>query len=84
MSTAPTLICEWPKNARETVRVSLDQYHGRDTIDLRVWWIDDADQLRPGKSGITLAVRHLPDLASAISQALDEAKARGLLDGERS
>jgi hypothetical protein len=78
--TAPTIIAEWAKNSRETVRVSLAQYQGRDTVDVRTWWTSDAGELRPGKSGITLAVRHLPDLASAITQALAEAKARGLID----
>ena len=78
---SPVIVAEWPKNSRETVRVSLDQYRDRDTIDIRSWWTDAAGKLRPGKSGITLAVRHLPDLAEAIDKALAEAKGRGLLDG---
>jgi hypothetical protein len=40
------------------VRVALDQYNGRHTIKARVWYHDDDDDLKPGKTGITLALRN--------------------------
>lgn len=74
----PLVISEWPRNAREVIRVALDHYQGRHTVNFRVWY-HDGDVLKPGKSGITLAVRHLPAMADAIAKALDEARELGLL-----
>ena len=80
----PITIAQWDHNAREVVRVALDLYNGRHTINARVWYRDD-DDLKPSKSGITLAVKHLPALADAIGDALDKARDLGLLHdgGER-
>jgi hypothetical protein len=76
-----TLIAAWPKNSREEIRVNLDRFKERDTIDIRVWWFD-GDERKPGRSGITLAVRHLASLAEALAKALVEAERRGLLSGD--
>lgn len=76
----PIIIAEWDRNAREVVRVALDYYNGRHTINARVWYHDD-DGLKPGKTGITLAVKHLPALAEALAKAEVRARELGLLDG---
>ncbi|CAH1692292.1 hypothetical protein CHELA1G11_21063 [Hyphomicrobiales bacterium] len=65
----PVTISEWQKNTRETVRVRLDVFHDRATVDVR--------------TGITLAERHLPALAAGIVQALETAQAAGLAKEER-
>jgi hypothetical protein len=81
MTEAPaTVIAEWDRNAREVVRVALDQYNGRHTINVRVWYRDDGDTLKPGRAGITLAVKHLPALCDAMAKALAKARHLGLLD----
>jgi hypothetical protein len=61
----------------EVVRVALDQYNGRHTINGRVWYHDDDDVLKPGKTGITLALKHLPALADAMGKALATARDLG-------
>jgi len=71
--TFPHLIAEWPRNSREVIRVALDQYNGRFTLNIRVWYRDQAGELRPGKTGVTLALKHLPEMAAALSRALDVA-----------
>jgi hypothetical protein len=76
------LIAAWPKNSREEVRVCLDPYKDTDTVDLRTWWRDGNNELRPGRSGLTLALRHLPRIAEALTKALYEAERRGLLSEE--
>jgi hypothetical protein len=76
------LIAAWAKNDREEIRVHLDRYKDTDTVDLRTWWRDGNDELRPGRSGLTLAVRHVPKLAEALTKALEEAEHRGLLSEE--
>jgi hypothetical protein len=77
----PLTIGEWAKG-RDTIRVRLDRFNGRDILDVRLWWTDEAGDLRPGRSGITVAVAHLPRLADALVAAVDEARALGLLPPE--
>jgi hypothetical protein len=75
----PIVIAEWHRNAREVVRVALDLYNGRHTINARVWYCD-GEEVKPSKLGITLAVKHLPALADALAKALVAARQIGLLD----
>jgi hypothetical protein len=56
---------------RESIRIALDLFNGRHTIDVRAWWKDDVGNLRPVRGGITIAVRHLPALADGLANALD-------------
>lgn len=76
----PIVVAEWDRNSREVVRVALDLYNGRHTINARIWFHGD-DGLRPGKSGLTLSVKHLPALAEALLQAEHRARALGIIDG---
>ena len=62
------------------MRVALDIYNGKHTVNARVWY-RDGDELKPGKSGITLAVKHLPALADALVKAERHARELGLVDG---
>ncbi len=72
---------EWPRNNREDVRVRLDLFKDKVIVDCRTWWRDAEGELRPGKGGLTLAVRHLPALTEALQVALAYAGGSGLLDG---
>lgn len=74
--TEPVVIAEFPKNSRESVRVALDEFKGQTLISIRVFYKDSADEWRPGRSGLSMAVHHLPHLAEALAAA--EAKAREL------
>ncbi len=62
------IVASWPRNSRETIIVKLGEYQGNAVVDVRTWF-DGGDGLRPGRSGITLAVKHLPALATAITKA---------------
>ena len=84
MDKLPIVIAEFEKNGRETVRVVLEDYKGTTIIAARVRYRDHADELRPGRSGIGMAVKHLPALADAFSNALVCAREQGLLpDGDQ-
>ena len=72
------IISEWRRNKREMIRITLSEFQGTPTIDCRVWF-STGDGNKPGKAGITLGIRHLPDLVNAFALALHEAKARGLI-----
>ena len=75
----PITLAEWPRNSRETARVRLDLFSGQVVVDCRSWWRDADGELRPGKSGLTLSVRHLPALAAAMDAALAHARSTGHL-----
>src|SRR5262249_1774181 len=75
----PIVIAEWPKNGRgELVRVTLDEFKGRATFDARVWFEAEDGTHKPTKSGLTIALSHLPRIAEAVTRALAEALRRGL------
>ena len=74
----PIIVAEWERSARERVRVTLDH----DVIEVRCFFTgDDEDPPRPGRTGITLPLSHLPALAAGIAKAHEDAKRRGLIDG---
>jgi hypothetical protein len=79
----PIVIARWWRNrAGQAVVVRLGDYHGRPMVDLRIWFTADDGVLKPTTKGLSLHVRHLPQLLSAISKALAKARELGLLDEE--
>jgi hypothetical protein len=75
------IISEWRRNKREMIRIALSEYQGHKTVDIRVWYAT-GDGNRPTRTGLTLGLRHLPDLANALALAHYEAKARGLIKSD--
>jgi hypothetical protein len=53
--------------------------NGRPVIDIRAWWTSNDGELKPGRSGITMSVQHLPSLALALVKAQAAAVEMGLL-----
>jgi hypothetical protein len=76
----PITVAEWPRNGRERIRISLGQYHGRDVVSLRTWYMGEDGEERPGRDGITLDIHHVPKLAKAFKRAERRAKKVGLID----
>lgn len=76
--TLPLLIAEWARNSRDRIRVRLNSYHGRTTIELREWYPEDGEW-KAGRAGITLGVEHLRTLADAFAKALEAAQSRNLI-----
>lgn len=81
MTTATVICAQFRRNKRESVKVSLANFRGTTTIDVRCWYTtDDGDW--PTRAGITISAKHLPELAAGINRALDEATARGLVKSD--
>jgi hypothetical protein len=49
-------------------------------VDVRAWWRDSDDKWKPGRGGLTLAIKHLPDLAAGLAKALSMAEELKLLE----
>ena len=74
------IIAEWRKNSRETLRVRLDIYQGQKVICARSWYQASDGTLKPGRGGLTISIRHLRALASALAKAEETANAAGLFE----
>jgi hypothetical protein len=77
--TPAIIIAEIEKSARETIRVALTAYEGTPTLSIWVWDRTASGELRPGKGGLVVGLRHLPSLAAALAAALVTARANGRL-----
>ena len=45
----PWIIDEWKKNSGEVIRVAIGLYNNKNVISIRTWYLDDNDELKPGK-----------------------------------
>ncbi len=77
--SAEIIIAEWRKNTREILRVRFDSYKGHAVICIRAWYGDSDGVLKPGRGGLTVSIRHLPALASALAKAMEMASVAGFL-----
>jgi hypothetical protein len=75
----PITIAEWPSKNGELVRISLSRFNKYFMIDIRTWWRATNGNFMPGRRGLTLPVRHLPNLAAGFVRALEHAKLLGLV-----
>jgi hypothetical protein len=79
----PIIIAEFPKNRRgDSVRITLKRYEGHNLVDVRQFFSIEGRTPRPTSKGVTVNVRCLPQLASAISHALMKAHELGLIESE--
>lgn len=79
----PITVAEWPRNDREIVRIALERFKDRYTIDIRVWWRDVTGIFKPSRDGLKLAISHTPKLAEGFDKACQCAEAFGLVSQPR-
>jgi hypothetical protein len=72
------------RNHSEHVRVELTEYQGHTLINVRLWQTGSDGIDRPTVKGVALAVRKLPELASALARAEIRARELGLLNNAES
>ena len=59
------------KSGNELVRITVDEYRGRQVVDVRIWLLDaESGEVHPTRKGVTLAAARLPELVEALKQAL--------------
>lgn len=81
MSALPVTVAAIPKGDGE-VRVTLDEFKGCLTIDVRLFEPFSAAQVQmPTRKGVTLGLGKLPDLARALADAEAKARELGLIGG---
>lgn len=72
-------IAKFDKNSREEVRVSVDEYHGRKIINLRVYYRGPNEEWLPGKQGLAVGVDQYRHLAGAVLDLGRWLEAHGML-----
>lgn len=61
-----TCIASFPKNTREEVQISPDQFNGHDLVNICVFYRTESGEMRPGKQGLAIKVEQFPDLLVAL------------------
>ncbi len=59
------------KGANEIVRITVDEYRGREVLDIRIWVVDaETGEVQPTRKGVALAATRLPELIEVLNRAL--------------
>ncbi len=70
------------KSQREEIRIALSEFTKDgttyDMVSARVFY-DDGAEYRPGRNGLNIRLKLLPELIEGLQAAADEARAAGLL-----
>lgn len=76
--TEPVVVAVLPKNARETVKVTVSAYMGHILADVRVFApVAGMDALAPTKKGVSIRADMIADLRKALDLAEAEARRQG-------
>jgi len=79
----PVEIASFLKNKKgDFIRVSLQSWEQNNICDLRQFFTDRDGRVQPTKRGITVAIRKIPELLAAVTEAHRKAIELGLLDEE--
>lgn len=62
-------VLDLQKNARERLRVTHTTFKGRPYIDLRVWFVDEAGDYQPSRSGVSIRPDHLAEVVRGLTLA---------------
>ena len=82
MTDFPIVVASIAKGEAE-VRVSLDEFKGNKTVDVRLFEQFSAARVHmPTRKGVTLGLAKLPELSRALADALAMAKELGLIGGD--
>ena len=79
----PVIVSDfWANRRGESVRVQLREFEGQLLVDVRKHFTNGEGKLQATKKGLALAVHRLPELATAITNALRKARELGFIKSE--
>lgn len=70
-----------PRRRGEELRVGIAEYRGRNYADVRAWYLDDADEWRPGR-GVTVPPALWPAFCAAVVELDGRLRAAGIVTDE--
>jgi len=68
------LIGEIGKNAKERIRISIDEFYGRTLINCRVYFRTESGEWRPTRKGIALSKQNINEVIGLLKRASNELK----------
>lgn len=67
------ILASIPRSATEEVQIAINEYKGKQYLDLRVYYTtDDGMNWSPTKKGVTFSPDRLLDLKAAVETAIQE------------
>ena len=68
------------KNSQETIRFQITEYRGRSYADVRIFYRDDNEELKPTRKGLTISPLLWPEFVQGIQRLGAELAQQGLLE----
>lgn len=64
----PIHIADIAKNKTEIIRVEITEYAQKKLLNIRTWYLNDANEYAPTKKGIAIALDKTEDLRKALDK----------------
>ena len=71
---------EVSKNSVETIRFQVREYKGKRYADIRIFYRDSDEELKPSRKGLTISPELWPEFVQGIERLGAELEAQGLLE----
>jgi hypothetical protein len=75
-STGATFL-DLPRGDSERLRVTLSEYRGRELVDVRVWYVTESGEWKPGRAGVSLRPAQIGEVVQALMLAARAADPMG-------
>lgn len=72
----PTFL-DLPRGDCERLRVTLSEFRGRELVDVRVWYVTESGEWRPGRAGVSLRPSQVGEVVQALMLAARAADPKG-------
>jgi hypothetical protein len=69
-----SVVAEFQKNARERIKISLDDFKNHKVCNIRVFYESEPGTWLPGPKGLAFSVNLLPELIAALQSAEEQRK----------
>jgi len=71
------VLLDLPKNARESLRVTISEFKGKQYVHVRNWFEPrEGGEKLPGKEGVAFTGEHIPAIVEALQRAASELDAQ--------
>lgn len=64
--TEDKVVASFKRNPTEEVRAGIKEFKGRNYIDIRIYYLDDKEEWKPTRKGISLSTEYMPQLKQAV------------------
>lgn len=71
---APVHIADIDKGRGEVIRVEITEFKGKNLVNIRTWYTNEAGELAPTKKGVALSKDQFEKLQVALAQVAEKVK----------